>query len=173
MGRSRGGLTSKIHALVDADGRPIALRLTGGQVHDSQEAEALLDVMPQGATLLADKGYDSNAICEAAASKNAWPTFRRVQTASRALPSPAGSTGSATSSSASSTASNTSAASPLATTSARRTTLQRGGSVCLNSLTGSLSGLLAGDHAAARSGWLKYTASGVRQPRLECGRTLL
>lgn len=35
MGRSRGGLTSKIHALVDADGRPVALRLTGGQVHDS------------------------------------------------------------------------------------------------------------------------------------------
>jgi hypothetical protein len=35
MGRSRGGLTSKIHALVDADGRPIAFRLTGGQVHDS------------------------------------------------------------------------------------------------------------------------------------------
>lgn len=72
MGRSRGGLTSKIHALVDADGRPVALRLTGGQVHDSQEAEALLDAMPEGATLLADKGYDSNAIREAAASKNAW-----------------------------------------------------------------------------------------------------
>ena len=28
--------------------------------------------MPEGATLLADKGYDSNAIREAAASKNAW-----------------------------------------------------------------------------------------------------
>jgi transposase len=66
------GLTSKIHALVDADGRPVALRLTGGQVHDSQEAEALLEVMPDGATLLGDKGYDSNAIREAAARKNAW-----------------------------------------------------------------------------------------------------
>jgi len=72
MGRSRGGLTSKIHALVDTNGRPVALRLTGGQVHDSQEAEALLDAMPQGATLLADKGYDSNAIREAAARKNVW-----------------------------------------------------------------------------------------------------
>jgi transposase len=46
--------------------------LTGGQVHDSQEAEALLEAMPEGATLLADKGYDSNAICEAAARKNVW-----------------------------------------------------------------------------------------------------
>ena len=72
MGRSRGGLTSKIHALVDADGRPVALRLTGGQVHDSQEAEALLEAMPEGATLLGDKGYDSNAIREAAAAKNVW-----------------------------------------------------------------------------------------------------
>ena len=72
MGRSRGGLTSKIHALVDADGRPVALRLTGGQVHDSQEAEALLDAMPEGATLLADKGYDSNAIRAKAAERKAW-----------------------------------------------------------------------------------------------------
>lgn len=30
MGRSRGGLTSKIHALVDAAGRPITVRLTAG-----------------------------------------------------------------------------------------------------------------------------------------------
>jgi transposase len=28
--------------------------------------------MPDGATLLADKGYDSNAIRDAAASRNAW-----------------------------------------------------------------------------------------------------
>ena len=51
--------------------------------------------------------------------------------------------------------------------------VKRGGSGCLNSLAGSLSGSPAGDHAAARSGWLKYIASGVRQPRLECGRTAL
>lgn len=42
MGRSRGGLTSKIHPLVDAEGRAV-LRLTAGQVHDSVEAEALLE----------------------------------------------------------------------------------------------------------------------------------
>lgn len=34
MGRSRGGLTSKIHALVDAEGRPVALKITEGQAHD-------------------------------------------------------------------------------------------------------------------------------------------
>ena len=72
MGRSRGGLTSKLHALVDADGRPVSLRLTGGQVHDACEAEALIEAIPEGATLLGDKGYDSNAIRQAAADRNVW-----------------------------------------------------------------------------------------------------
>lgn len=72
MGRSRGGLTSKIHALVDADGRPVTLRLTGGQVHDSREAEALLEGVDEGTTLLADKGYDSDAIRDLLAQKKGW-----------------------------------------------------------------------------------------------------
>jgi transposase len=72
MGRSRGGLTSKIHALVDAEGRPVTLRLTGGQVHDSLEAEALIENLDEGDILLADKGYDSNAIRAVAAEKKAW-----------------------------------------------------------------------------------------------------
>ncbi len=72
-GRSRGGLTSKIHALVDAEGRPVTLRLTAGQVHDSVEAEALLDgVLGDGSTLLADKGYDSNAIRALAEKNKSW-----------------------------------------------------------------------------------------------------
>lgn len=65
MGRSRGGLTSKIHALVDAEGRPVNLRLTGGQVADCTQADALTDE-------LADKGYDSNAIRARAAARKAW-----------------------------------------------------------------------------------------------------
>ena len=35
MGRSRGGLTSKIHALVDANGLPVRLAVTPGEAHDS------------------------------------------------------------------------------------------------------------------------------------------
>ena len=49
----------------------------------------------------------------------------------------------------------------------------RGGSVCLHSLAGSLSGSPLVDHAAARSGWWKYVWSGVRPPSAECGRTVL
>lgn len=72
MGRSRGGLTSKIHALVDAEGRPVDLRLTGGQIADCTEAEALTDGLGEGDILLADKGYDSNAIRAKAAARGAW-----------------------------------------------------------------------------------------------------
>lgn len=72
MGRSRGGLTSKIHALVDAEGRPVSLRLTGGQIADCTEADALTDELGEGDILLADKGYDSNAIRAKAAERRAW-----------------------------------------------------------------------------------------------------
>lgn len=72
MGRSRGGLTTKIHALVDADGRPMRLLLTPGQANDAPVAEALLDKLAAGATLIADRAYDTNAIRDLAAERGAW-----------------------------------------------------------------------------------------------------
>jgi hypothetical protein len=36
MARSRGGLTSKIHAVVDTNGLPVHLALTPGEAHDSR-----------------------------------------------------------------------------------------------------------------------------------------
>jgi hypothetical protein len=39
LGRSRGGLTTKIHVFVDAQGLPIRLGLTAGQTHDGQIAD--------------------------------------------------------------------------------------------------------------------------------------
>ena len=62
MGRSRGGLTTKIHALVDGRGLPIRLHLSEGQASDCREGEQLIDAVPSGATFLADKAYDSDAI---------------------------------------------------------------------------------------------------------------
>jgi len=53
--RREGGLTSKLRALVDVDGRPIGLRLTGGQVRDACKTEALIGAIPEGATVLGDK----------------------------------------------------------------------------------------------------------------------
>ena len=59
IGRSKGGLSTKIHALVDALGNPLAFFLTPGQAHDLQGADALLPRM-QADTLLADKAFDAD-----------------------------------------------------------------------------------------------------------------
>ncbi len=72
MGRSRGGLTSKLHALVDAEGRPVALRLTAGQVADCAQADALTETLGEGNILIADKGYDTDAIRAKAKERKAW-----------------------------------------------------------------------------------------------------
>ena len=72
MGRSRGGLTTKIHALVDADGRPIRLMLTPGQAGDAPAAATLLEDLAPGATLIADRAYDTNAVRGLAAERGAW-----------------------------------------------------------------------------------------------------
>ena len=72
MGRSRGGLTTKIHAVVDAEGRPVALELTAGQTHDSKMALPMLSVMRQGTIILGDKAYDTNALRAQAKEKKAW-----------------------------------------------------------------------------------------------------
>jgi transposase len=55
MGRSRGGLTTKIHALVDANGLPIALKLSEGQAHDGRCAADMVDTLEAGHILLADR----------------------------------------------------------------------------------------------------------------------
>ena len=42
IGKSRGGNTTKIHALVDALGNPVKIILTAGQVHDVKVAPELI-----------------------------------------------------------------------------------------------------------------------------------
>ena len=76
MGRSRGGLTTKIHALVDANGNPIALKLTEGQAHDGKSASDLLKRLGAGQTLLADRAYDSDALRESLAQRGAWANIK-------------------------------------------------------------------------------------------------
>ena len=60
IGRSRGGRTTKIHALIDAAGRPLAFRLTGGNVADITVAAPLLCQRAPSAWLIGDKGYDAD-----------------------------------------------------------------------------------------------------------------
>jgi transposase len=76
MGRSRGGLTTKIHAVVDAEGMPIALKLTEGQAHDGRSAQDLLGTLRQGDILLADRAYDSDALRHTLAARGAWANIK-------------------------------------------------------------------------------------------------
>ena len=63
LGRSRGGFTSKLHCLADGQGRPLAFHLTVGEAADCKAYDTLID-LPERApdALLADKGYDADAI---------------------------------------------------------------------------------------------------------------
>jgi transposase len=72
MGRSRGGLTSKIHAVVDAVGLPVRLGLTPGEAHDNRLSLILLKELQPRTTLLADRAYDADWIREFASQKGAW-----------------------------------------------------------------------------------------------------
>ena len=78
MGRSRGGLTTKIHAVVDACGLPIMLKLTEGQAHDGRSAQDMLGTIGRGDVLVADRAYDSNALRETLAARGARANVRAM-----------------------------------------------------------------------------------------------
>jgi transposase len=78
MGHSRGGLTTKIHALVDACGLPIRLKLTEGQAHDGRSADDMLESIEEGNILLADRAYDSNRLRDAMTDRGAWANVRAM-----------------------------------------------------------------------------------------------
>ncbi len=69
IGRSRGGLTTKIHARVDALGNPVQFALTEGQRHDYLLAETLTKDV-SGADPLADRGYDGDSLLESLRARN-------------------------------------------------------------------------------------------------------
>jgi transposase len=72
IGRSRGELTSKIHVVVDGNGLPVQLGLTGSQAHDNRLCSALLRRLPRRARLLADRGYDADWIRAYVSERGAW-----------------------------------------------------------------------------------------------------
>ena len=60
---TRGGLNTKIHAIVDALGNPVYLELTAGNISDTTQAtETLSHVDISSSVILADKAYGSAKI---------------------------------------------------------------------------------------------------------------
>jgi len=60
IGRTKGGLNTKLHAVTDAKGRPLRFFMTAGQVSDYTGAAALLSSLPTAEWLIADRGYDAD-----------------------------------------------------------------------------------------------------------------
>ena len=73
MGRSRGGLTTKIHAVADVTGLAIRYDLSPGQAHDSKAAGAMLANLPPDSFLIADKAYDAEWIRDPIEQRDAVP----------------------------------------------------------------------------------------------------
>lgn len=59
LGRSKGGFTTKVHALVDALGNPLEFALTAGQRHDITQANPLTKDL-KDTTVIGDTAYDAN-----------------------------------------------------------------------------------------------------------------
>ena len=72
VGRSRGGLTSKLHVVVDGKGLPLRLGITAGQAHDNRLCSTLLSGLAPRTMLLADRGYDAGWIRALVNEQGAW-----------------------------------------------------------------------------------------------------
>jgi transposase len=141
LGRSRGGLTTKLHLAGDGRGRPLAMVLTAGQRHESTQLGPLLDAIgvPRAISgrprkrptqLTADRGY-SDPTCRRLLRQRSIPHTipeRSDQQAARARRGPRGgrpprsircATSSATWSSGPSLGSSSTGPSPPATTLSR------------------------------------------------------
>ena len=82
MGRSRGGLTTKIHALADTTAAHRTHAERGPRPHDGLSAASMLGALGPGQILLAGRAYDSDALRHAMTRQGAWanikPLARRV-----------------------------------------------------------------------------------------------
>jgi transposase len=66
-------MNTKLHAVTNADGRPIRFFMTVGQVSEYSGSAAPLGNMPKAERLLADRGYDAERVREALKDKRLEP----------------------------------------------------------------------------------------------------
>ena len=66
MGRTKGGLNTKIHAVVNAHSQAIVIAVSSGNDADISLAEELTECLPKDSTLIGDKAYDSSTLRETA-----------------------------------------------------------------------------------------------------------
>jgi transposase len=74
-GRSRCGLTTQIHSLVEGLGQLARWTLTGGQVHDLTHAQALIEGIPRA--VIADRAFDADSLIARITDPNMGRSGRR------------------------------------------------------------------------------------------------
>ena len=62
IGITKGRRNTKLYAICDEKGRPQILLLTPGNTHDAKVAIQTINAVPPSDYLVAEKGYDSNAL---------------------------------------------------------------------------------------------------------------
>jgi len=83
IGISRGGRSTKIHAIVYSKGRPLNFRVTGSQVHDSQIVGNVLDTPRPSLAITADNAYDSEKVRQQIKDEGALPVFAELARSER------------------------------------------------------------------------------------------
>lgn len=73
IGRTKGGLNTKLHAVTDAKGCPLKFFMTADQVRDYIGAAALLSNLPAAEWQIADRGYDADWFRDALKDKGIRP----------------------------------------------------------------------------------------------------
>ena len=62
IGRTKGGMTSKLHGVCHSKGGRLRLHLSEGQCSDFTGADVVLKDLPPAATVMGDQGYDRDKI---------------------------------------------------------------------------------------------------------------
>ena len=85
IGRTKGGLNSKLHTVCDGEGRPIVMLLSEGQMSDHKGARLVIDALPPARTLIADRGYDSRWFRDALTARGVEPCIPSSKSRKNAL----------------------------------------------------------------------------------------
>ena len=93
MGRTKGGLNTKIHVVVNARSQAIIVALSSGNEADICLAGKLTECLPENSTLIGDKAYDSSTLRRQRPLRELKPAFLVALTALRLYHSPQSSTG--------------------------------------------------------------------------------
>ena len=86
IGRTKGGLNSKLHAVRDGQGRPVVMLLTEGQMSDHKGAAMMLPALPPARERIGDRGYDSSWFRAVLAARGIEPCIPSTRSRKVALP---------------------------------------------------------------------------------------